>query len=184
LNTSLFDDLPQAEPARSVAMGKALDEPEQSPRPAGIMVPVPPSANALWTFFRGRAQKSATYKKWLKECCIEHRDIKDQTVDFPVEVVITLRLGKGYISTRDIDNCIKPTLDLLKPTSRKRNGDLDHEGLGLIKDDKVEFVRGIRIVVLPPHDSKSEAEFYIDMVPSAVSITPPPRVRTARSKKK
>lgn len=48
----------------------------------------------------------------------------------------------------------------------------------------MEFVRGIRIVVLPPHDSKSEAEFYIDLVPSAVDISPPPKVRQQRSKKK
>lgn len=158
--------------------------PKLTERPGGIMVPVPPSANKLWSHFRGHVQKSATYRKWLKECCIEHRDLKDKTVDFPVEVVITLRLGKGFIATRDIDNCIKPALDLLKPTSRKRNGDIDHEGLGLIKDDKVEFVRGIRIVVLAPYDKQSEAEFYIDLVPSSVEITPPPRVRAPRSKKK
>ena len=156
---------------------------ELTVRPAGIMVPVPPSANKMWSHFRGHVQKSATYKKWLNECCIEHRDLKDQTLDFPVEVVITLRLGKGYIATRDIDNCIKPTLDLLKPTSYKRNGDLDHEGLGLIKDDKVEFVRGIKIVVLPPYDKQSEAEFYIDLVPSSVEISPPPKARARKGAK-
>lgn len=148
-----------------------------SARPDGIMVPVPPSANRLWRVWNGRVSRAAEYKKWLKECCIEHRAIKNQQVNFPVEVIITLRLGKGYIASRDIDNCIKPAMDLLKPDSHKRNGDLDHEGLGIIEDDKVAFVRGIRIVVLPPHDSKSEAEFYIHWVRSEVSITPPAKKR-------
>jgi|GEM_PF-5191422 len=156
---------------------------DPSSRPAGIMVPIPPSANRLWRVWGGRVAKAAEYKKWLRECCLEHEDLKDKAVEIPVEVVITIRLGKGFPASRDIDNVVKPCMDLLKPRSFKKNGDLDHEGLGLIKDDKVEFVRGITVVVEPPHDSKSEAEFYISLIPSTRSITPAPKPRTRKVNK-
>ena len=188
MTTSLFGDLPEqySEEPRAVVSRASLAslEPESYSRPGGIMVPVPPSSNRLWRIFGNRVHKSSDYKKWLKECCKEHSELKDQTLDFPVELVITLRLGKGFVQSRDLSNVIKPCEDLLKPTKYKRNGDLEHEGLGLIKDDNVNFIRGIRLVLLPPYDKQSEAEFYIDLVPTAVEIVPPPKVRQHRSKKK
>ena len=113
-----------------------------------VTLPVPPSANRLWVIFRGNPTRSAAYTRWLKECApIVRENIKATTE--PVTVKIFFTPGKGVMSTADLDNFIKPCLDLLTPEKYKALKDgqtkpqLSKPGAGVIAGDSMEHVKEI-----------------------------------------
>ena len=132
------------------------------PRSLGVQLPLPPTANHIWSIFGNRMHRTTVYKKWLAHCTDILAD-EMQPVEGPVAIEITLVLGKGCPVSRDLDNCIKPVIDLLKPCKYDRNGKLTSSGAAIIKDDDVRIVRRITAQVLPAYDKKSEAEFWISV---------------------
>lgn len=76
------------------------------------MLSVPPSANSIWRSYRGRVIKSAKYCSWLRNCLIQIGRVGQ--VPGPLEVKIKAVMGKGWRKNRDLDNLIKPLMDLLK----------------------------------------------------------------------
>lgn len=124
------------------------------------IIPVPPSANRLWRIFRNRQHKATEYKDWLKYTAHLLRE-RMRPVDGTVRIVIELRFGKGFMRSRDLDNCIKPIIDALKPPRYDKEGKLASDGAGIIPDDSIEIVRSICIDVLPAIDKKSEAECVV-----------------------
>jgi Holliday junction resolvase RusA-like endonuclease len=142
-----------------VSLLSFLDE-----RPPGVLIPLPPTANNIWRIFGSRQHKSALYTKWLAECA-ELVAEEMRPVVGPICITVTIRLGKGFPKSRDLDNCVKPCIDLLKPTSYKRNGDVASVGAAIIEDDSVEYVRRIVAEVIPAYDKKSDAECYVFVEP-------------------
>ena len=75
-----------------------------------VVLPIPPSANNLYTDTPKGRRKSKKYKQWLQEagwCLNTQKTLQLEAV--PFQVNIEARIDRG----RDLDNCIKPILDLL-----------------------------------------------------------------------
>jgi crossover junction endodeoxyribonuclease RusA len=72
----------------------------------------PPSVNRLWRYGRGRAFKSKVYRDWLEagEDILRRADL--QKFDGPVSV--EMAVGRPDKRRRDLDNIVKPCLDLLE----------------------------------------------------------------------
>lgn len=73
---------------------------------------LPPSVNNAWVNTgRGRA-RSRPYQHWINNACAVLADLRICRVDGPYTCEIEARMRKKG-RPRDIDNIIKPTLDLL-----------------------------------------------------------------------
>jgi len=116
-------------PARSRAKVRARLSPEgvirvlAERRPVvdsvSLSFPMPPSANNAWRNTenaKGRV-RSDTYIHWVETCCTVLSDARIGRVEGPFAVLIDARRPKGAKGAlRDVDNLIKPTLDVLKNT--------------------------------------------------------------------
>jgi Holliday junction resolvase RusA-like endonuclease len=80
---------------------------------------MPPSANHAWRNIengKGRV-RSDDYLAWIETCCIVLADARIGRIEGPYAVLIEARRPRGAKGAlRDIDNLIKPTLDVLKNT--------------------------------------------------------------------
>jgi Holliday junction resolvase RusA-like endonuclease len=80
---------------------------------------IPPSANKAWRnteHGKGRV-RSDVYKRWIDHCCTILSDARIPRVDGVFSCLIEARRPTGAKGAlRDIDNIIKPTLDLLHTT--------------------------------------------------------------------
>ena len=78
-------------------------------------LPVPPSANNLFVNRRpgqGRA-RGPSYRAWLKEAGWEVKLQRPPTLNPPLRVRVRVHIDAQLKLNRDIDNTIKPILDLL-----------------------------------------------------------------------
>jgi hypothetical protein len=132
------------------------------PRP--VKIPVPESANHLWKIFGNRQYKTKAYRDWLEYTAQILRE-RMAPVEGPVRITITIRFGKGFMRSRDLDNCFKPIIDVLKPPRYDKEGKLSSDGAGIIPDDSIETVRSIAADVEPAFDKKSEAECWVLVEP-------------------
>jgi len=123
-----------------------------------VMMPPPPSANAMYRVARGRQYRSKAYNDWLDIATQSMRNLKPLTK--PAVVFITLVRGKGVTVRSDIDNLVKPVLDALKPPSYDKLGNLTKAGSGVIADDSLEYVRSVA-AIWQPAESKKEVAYII-----------------------
>ncbi len=82
-------------------------------------LPIPPSVNALWRVSGRRMHRSRKYTDWLQECMLVLELEPRPEIDGPFIAEITVgrpRRKDGSVSSRktDIDNRIKPVLDLMQ----------------------------------------------------------------------
>lgn len=75
------------------------------------LFPLPPSANALFVYRHGRRRKTADYKAWRRGAAILARASLPL---MPSATALQVVLEVGINRRRDLDNVIKPTLDMLK----------------------------------------------------------------------
>lgn len=111
------------------------------------VIPVPPSANAIWRAVRVRGKqmvlKSRAYRAWLESAVLMLRSGLPTTTG-PVAVQIRVG-GTGFHQRRDIDNCIKPVIDALRHAER-------------IEGDSVKTVRRVTAEYLTGGDQRCEVE--------------------------
>lgn len=88
-----------------------------------MTLPAPPSANKMYRYAGNRVLKSSAYRQWLKECdaLIWQKGWRDQMTG-PLRVRIHITPKDNRL--RDIDNYIKPCLDVL-------------ESAGVIENDRL-----------------------------------------------
>lgn len=105
-----------------------------------LQIPVPPSANRLWTRTRTGMCKSTEYCNWLTEAGWKVKAQHPKAIHGPYK--LSIKVAKSTCGKHcDLDNLIKPTNDLLQQ-------------LRLIEDDKLcqkvsaEWVAGIGVTVL------------------------------------
>lgn len=115
-----------------------------------IQVPIPPSANHIHAYAKGRVRRSKNYEIWLTQC--RYLLGRPGAVLGVVTIEIVVRGGKGWRANRDLDNIIKPILDLLRH-------------LGVIEEDNTGIVHGIKIVFEPAVDKAAEATVTITVLP-------------------
>ena len=95
-----------------------------------ITIPMPPSVNNLWTPVQWRDKRTGRvvqklvrtkhYKAWLRESVPLVR-CQMAVLTSPVKATITIRGGDGWEESRDLDNCLKATLDAMVAAQRIRN---------------------------------------------------------------
>lgn len=104
----------------------------------------PPSANKLWRTFRGRTVRSSAYNDWLEYAAeVIRKEPNFHQFDEPVRVSITLFPGKGVTRLADLDNLIKPVLDVLCPEKLGTEGEVKKPGTGVIQDDNLGHVHEV-----------------------------------------
>lgn len=103
-----------------------------------VSLPPPPSANRLWRIFGNRLHKAKDYALWLEHCdfLCRHQSRNYRRFTTPVRVVVQIEGGKGFMESRDLDNCAKPVLDLLRQAE-------------VLEDDDVRRVGAIVMDYLP-----------------------------------
>jgi len=113
-------------------------------------IPIPPSANRLWRIFGSRMHKSKHYVEWLEHCSWLLKQTMRPAANYPVSVTVTIHGGKGWTRARDIDNVLKPCLDLLREA-------------GILAEDKVDYVTEVTAIYIPPTSKKSEATCFVEV---------------------
>jgi Holliday junction resolvase RusA-like endonuclease len=108
-----------------------------------VSIPVPPSVNGLWRATRKagrvRVYRSAAYTRWIDQAVPLLAAGLPVAVS-PVGVSLVVRPGKGWRCDRDLDNCLKATLDAVRHAGR-------------IPDDSAAFVRRVSCELGPVHPS-------------------------------
>lgn len=107
-----------------------------------IELPIPPSTNNLFVTRRGKRYKSNHYLAWIKEADLMLMVQRAKPVPSPVSIVVRIIGGDGWTRGRDLDNAIKPVLDLCKMA-------------GLILDDNCNHVVSVRAFYCEPRGEKA-----------------------------
>jgi Holliday junction resolvase RusA-like endonuclease len=108
-----------------------------------LKLPAPVSANEMNSYGRGKFYRSASYRKWINTCKFLAGTAPGR-VNGPLYVHLIMTGGKGWKAGRDLDNIIKPTIDLLRY-------------LGVIEEDNVKNVVGITALYFGPSSKKDVA---------------------------
>jgi crossover junction endodeoxyribonuclease RusA len=104
-------------------------------------LPWPPTANTMWRYVRGRKPHlSERYEEWKKEAGWELVAQKAKPIKGPVSITIELRAPNKQ--AWDIDNRIKPVLDLLVA-----NMVLPDDNSEIVREILVQAHRGEQIAV-------------------------------------
>lgn len=101
------------------------------PRSFSFKCEMPPSANSIWRAVNGRVIKSATYRKWVESAgqllaFTVRPAIISGLIPFTKPVEVLLAFPKGHASS-DLDNRIKPALDLLQAAGVLKNDNIVHD---------------------------------------------------------
>lgn len=76
-----------------------------------LSLPLPPSTNNLWRVFGGRAIKSQEYRDWIARA---HSIVAASVGNLePTKAPCVVRIQISVRRRRDVDNSIKPVLDVL-----------------------------------------------------------------------
>lgn len=94
-----------------------------------VTIPVPPSANSVTGHGRGRHYRSHEYAAWLRAAAAAIR--MSQGAEVAPPAVVHIRVGR-IRANRDIDNLVKPVLDVLREA-------------GVLADDDTRHVREVRV---------------------------------------
>ena len=100
-----------------------------------LVLPFPPSVNRLWRVFGGRAICSKIYREWILAAGAEL--IRQRPTRHEGPVAIAIELGMPDKRRRDIDNCGKACLDLLR-----RHGVIGDDHSGVLRDLRVRVGKG------------------------------------------
>lgn len=101
-----------------------------------LRLPVPPSANQMYV--RGR-HISKKYKDWKALV------LASAKVHVPIEDPVSLHIKCPTNKRRDLDNHLKPLLDILTPLRMGKDKKQTRGGLGVIADDRWRYVREIHM---------------------------------------
>lgn len=104
-----------AEVARLEAEGRVADSlrrPAAAPA-ARFTLPIPPSVNNLFANGKKGRYRTAAYEEWSRMGIAMLAAQRVGVAQVPCRVVVTIRGGPGFSKLRDIDNTLKPVLDLL-----------------------------------------------------------------------
>ena len=80
-----------------------------------IDLPYPPSVNHVWRFGKGRAYRSAKYIAWIEEASllwITQKSKQPKKIAGPFS--LELQVNPPDKRRRDLDNVLKPVLDLVQ----------------------------------------------------------------------
>ncbi len=111
---------------------------------ACLMLPFPPSTNALWRSVGRKVLRSKRYREWMAEAD-RALMMQKRPKCFIAPVSVTLSCGVPDKRKRDIDNVIKPIFDCLERCNILENDNLVHR-LVAVWDREVT---GVRVEIEP-----------------------------------
>lgn len=97
---------------------------------------IPPTANHIWKKSRRGMYRTKKYTDWIEDSSLMLHAAGLKCFAEPVSVTLTIHGGKGWRENWDIDNRIKPTLDLLRHNA-------------VIQSDSSRHVRAVSAVYVP-----------------------------------
>lgn len=135
----------------------------KAPRPVGVSLPVsrervrlhippPPTANDLSEIMRGKMVTTQVYRDWQEEAQQAVPQAQRCLFLTPVCILVTIQGGKLFRTSRDIDNCTKPCVDLVKRC-------------GFVTDDNVRFVQWSAARYIEGARVRVPARCWVDVVP-------------------
>lgn len=89
-------------------------------------VPYPPSANRMWRYIRKRPILSKEYRDWKERSLFLVLQQDHEKIQEPETVSIDMAVTPPDKRRRDIDNVIKPVLDLLETAEILENDSMVH----------------------------------------------------------
>ena len=111
---------------------------------ACILLPYPPSLNSNWRQGKGRTHKSTKYTLWIVDAGYALNQQRPPHLSPPY--IVEIAAGRPDKRKRDLDNLIKPVLDLL--TSHGvicDDSEIEHLTIYWATDDEVQ--NGVRVEV-------------------------------------
>lgn len=111
--------------------------------PLTIPLTIPPSVNHLYRRRGSKVFRSRAYQTWLTLNAILIGPVTPWTA-YPCAVRLTIHGGKGWPPTRDLDNALKATLDLLRH-------------LGILAEDNSKHIHAVEVLYIPPASPKTTA---------------------------
>lgn len=147
----------KALPRRKRAPGAKAPRPVATSLPIArgrvrLHVPVPITANLMWRVFDGVVVKSSAYRAWEAKAQAAVPQADRALFVTPVCVLVTIQGGKLFRTSRDIDNCTKPCVDLVKRC-------------GFVIDDNVRFVTWSASRYIEAARVRVPARCWVDVVP-------------------
>jgi Holliday junction resolvase RusA-like endonuclease len=122
-----------------------------------VQLPLPPSANHLFATVGNRRVKTKEYRAWIAASLAALVELR-KPKSFPVEVRVTVF---GAVNPdRDLDNFLKPTIDLLKTG-------------GIIPDDRIRYVTRVNIGYGGEWDGAPAVDVRIEPVVQEQPTSPP-----------
>tara|TARA_R110001606_G_scaffold168710_2_gene313435 strand:+ start:1152 stop:1514 length:363 start_codon:yes stop_codon:yes gene_type:complete len=91
-----------------------------------LLLPYPPSVNALWRNAGGRTYKTKRYTDWAADAA-RHISLQDKIETIRTPVQVELAVGRPDKRRRDIDNVVKAVFDLLEHHEILENDSLVHD---------------------------------------------------------
>ena len=76
-------------------------------------IPIPPSVNHIFKWGKKSVYRSKNYRDWIKSCEGIYSVI-NLFVQPPVAIELVIYGGSGWRINRDLDNVLKPTIDLMR----------------------------------------------------------------------
>jgi Holliday junction resolvase RusA-like endonuclease len=93
---------------------------------------------------RGGVYKSKRYLQWIEEAALMIKTTrKGAKIYPPYKFIMTISGGKGWRSNRDLDNCLKPVLDLLTT-------------MNIIEDDNCHLVNSLSVIFVAGNGSDAK----------------------------
>lgn len=116
-----------------------------------LQLPIPPSVNHMYRSKRGgQVYRSRRYVQWMEEAALMIQlTRKGAKINPPFKFIMTITSGKGWRKDRDLDNCLKPVLDLLTK-------------MNIIKDDNCTLVNSLSVIFVA--GDGSEAKCFIELL--------------------
>lgn len=126
-----------------------------------LEIPIPPSANHIHRIVYPKPKpggkqrppfpvNTAEYESWLLEAGYLVRVAMRPVRVFPVRVRLEIHGGEGFTKARDLDNCWKPLLDMLRKA-------------GILPNDRVKEVASLVGDYFPPTHDGAIAKCFVEV---------------------
>lgn len=124
-------------------------------------IPIPPSANHIHRLVfpkpkPGQRQRApfnvntAEYESWLDQAGHMVKAAMRPARTLPVRVRLEIHGGQGFTKARDLDNCWKPLLDMLRAA-------------GILPNDRVKEVASLVGEYFPPRTNGVAAKCFVEV---------------------
>tara|TARA_R110000737_G_C14303450_1_gene436457 strand:- start:89 stop:460 length:372 start_codon:yes stop_codon:yes gene_type:complete len=107
-----------------------------------LLLPYPPSVNALWRHAGNRTYRTKRYTDWAADAA-RHIKLQHKILKITTPVKVELAVGRPDRRRRDIDNVVKAVFDLLQHQEILEDDSLIHDFRAYWSDEVV----GVQVII-------------------------------------